>query len=113
MLLARGERQHKAAVAIGINGFAANPTRHLPHKLLTASKETYMRAAKGKADAETLAFADNNIRALCAGRFNRGQGNRFRKDRNEQRFMRMGFFGNGTQVDNLACLLYTSPSPRD
>ena len=85
MLLARGERQHKAAVAIGIHGFAANAARHLPHEFLAAGKEADMRPAKGQPDAETLAFADNNICALFARRGNRRERDRFSEDRNEQR----------------------------
>ena len=38
MLLARGKRQHETSVAIGIHGFAADPSRHLPHEFLAAGK---------------------------------------------------------------------------
>ena len=67
MLLARGERQHKAAVAIGIHGFAADTARHLPHKFLAASKKSDMRSAKGQPNAEALPLTDHNICALRAG----------------------------------------------
>ena len=102
MLLARGKREHVATLAIGIDGFAANTARHLPHEFLTASKEAHMRPAKVKTDAEPLAFADNNICALFTRGLNGRQSNRFSEHSNQQRLMGVCFFSNWREVNNLA-----------
>ena len=66
MLFARGEREHKTALAIGINCLSTNTTRHLAHKFLAAGKKPNMRPAKIKPNAKALPFADNDIRTLLA-----------------------------------------------
>ena len=51
MLFACGQREHEPALTIGVHRFAAHPTRHLPHQLLTAGEQSNMRAAKVEANA--------------------------------------------------------------
>ena len=39
MLFARRKRQHEAALSFGIDRFAAQASRHLPHELFAATEQ--------------------------------------------------------------------------
>src|SRR3546814_16958523 len=54
MLLARRERQHKAALAVGIDRLAAQASRHLADIFGLAGEAATIRPAELEADAERL-----------------------------------------------------------
>ena len=68
MLLARRERQHKAALAIGIHRLSTHPARHLAHQLVARRQQTDIGAAKVQGIAEGLAFRRHNVRPHLARR---------------------------------------------
>ena len=61
MLLARRERQHPAALAVGIHRFAAQPSRHLAQEFFTHGEEPDMRPAEAHGIAERLAFGRDYV----------------------------------------------------
>src|SRR3546814_3305168 len=61
MLFARRERQHKAALAVGIDRFAAQASRHLADIFGLAREEADIRPAELEADAERLPLAHDNV----------------------------------------------------
>src|SRR5690606_27086331 len=60
MLLARRERQHEAALAIGVDGLAAEAPRHLADIFSLARKEADIGPAELQADADRLTFANDD-----------------------------------------------------
>ena len=73
MLFARRQRENKAALAIGIDSFAAQTPGHLAQKLFARGKQADIRPAEIQTIAQRLAFADDNIGTHCAGRFQNTQ----------------------------------------
>src|ERR1700709_879189 len=66
MLLACRERQHKAALAVGIHGLADQAARHLPHVLFFSRKQADVGTAEAEAVANRLTLADHDVRAHLA-----------------------------------------------
>src|SRR3546814_4847122 len=89
MLLARRERQHEATLAVGIDGLAAQPPRHLANIFLLAPEQPDIRPAELQPDADRLAFTDDDIGIHLAGRFERAKRRRFGHHRDQQRFLRV------------------------
>jgi hypothetical protein len=52
VLLARRQRQHEAAAAVDIEGFAGQASRHLPHEALARGEQTHRRPAESGGVAE-------------------------------------------------------------
>ncbi len=102
VLFAGRQREHIAAVPIGVDSFAANPARHRAHELLAAGKEPHMRPAKVQTHADALAFTHHNIRALFARAFYGAERNDFIKDSNQEGAFFVGSFGKRLQIDYLA-----------
>ncbi len=69
VLLASGEGQHETALAVGIDGLAAEPTGHLPDELLARGHQAEIGAAEIECVADRLAFADHDIGTERTGRF--------------------------------------------
>src|SRR5579863_4571306 len=67
VLLAGRERQHKAAPAIRIDSLPAQPPRHLAHEFLVAAEQSEVWPAELQADAQCLAFADDDVGPKQAG----------------------------------------------
>src|SRR5260370_28629685 len=63
VLLARSEREHESALAIGIRSLAREPPGHLPHVLVPRSNHTGERPAVAPRPPETLAFHRDDVRS--------------------------------------------------
>ncbi len=102
MLLSGAKCEHKSTLAIGVNRLATDASGHLTNQFMTCRKKTHMRPAKIKANADALAFANDNVRTLLAGRGNRGQRDGLCKDGDQERAFRVSGLRDRSQVDNLA-----------
>ena len=98
MLLAGGERQHEAALAIGIDRFAAQPARHLADELFRTAEQAKVRPAELQTDAQRLPLAHNDVGAKVARRFEQAERHRFRHHGNQQRAPGVGSLGNSGKV---------------
>ena len=76
MLLARLKRQHERLVAASIEGSADEPSGHAPFEFVGAGEQTKHRTAELLCDADRLALADDDIRALHPGRLQHAHGKR-------------------------------------
>ena len=52
MLLARGEREHEAAIPRPVDGLAGEPARHLAHELFLGRDDAAERATIAECHAE-------------------------------------------------------------
>ena len=73
MLLAGRQREHEAAIAVGIDGFTAEPSRHLADEFLAGGHQADIGAAEIEAVADRLALADDDIGAERAGRLDQAE----------------------------------------
>src|SRR3546814_4389501 len=80
MLRAGRERQHETALAVGVDGFAAQAARHLTDIFALAGEEADIGAAELEPDADRLSLAHHDIGAHFAGRLNQAE-----RDRSEER----------------------------
>src|SRR6266567_6176915 len=88
VLLARSEREHESALAIGIRSLAGKPPGHLPHVLVPRSNHTGERPAVARWQPETLAFHRDDVR-FC-GWLDDTQRNAFRHDNDKHGTRSMG-----------------------
>ena len=93
VLLAGRERQHEAALALRVQGLAAEPAGHLPHERLAAGEQADVGAAEVQRVADRLALGDGDVRAHLARRFQAGRGDRLGGHHHQQRAGGMGRFG--------------------
>src|SRR3546814_1523044 len=77
MLLAGRKGQHEAALPLAVHRFAAQAPRHLADEFLLAGEQANIGAAEVEADADRLAFADDDVRAHFARAADRAQRHRF------------------------------------
>ena len=77
----RGEDEAFAATVIG--GLADDAAGHLAQVLRLGGKEADVRATEGGRRADGLAFADNDIGAVVAGRLEHGEGDGVGRDDQE------------------------------
>ena len=68
VLLARLQREHEAAPAVGVGGLAGDPARHPPQVLLGGGEKAERGTAEVQAPAERLALADADVDPTRAGR---------------------------------------------
>src|SRR5262245_37825785 len=66
MLLARCQREHKTTPAVLVVGFAHEPARNLPRKLVACRKQANVWSTKRQRHTEGLTFGDHNVGATCA-----------------------------------------------
>ena len=102
MLLAGRQGQDETALALGIDGLAAQPARHLPDIFLLATEQPDIGTAELQADTERLAFADHDIRAHLARRDDRAQRHGFGDHRDQQRLVRLCLFGKRGHIGDAA-----------
>ena len=76
VLLAGGEGQNITLASLLIHRFTHQPAGQFADKFLAGGKNAQVRAAKGKRDAQGLAFANHDIRAEFTRRFEQPQGER-------------------------------------
>ena len=92
VLLARGERQHKAAPAFGVNRLAHQAAGHLPKELFPGGQEAHVGTAESHRHSERLRLAAHNIG--LAGRFDDRERERLRDGDDQQRALPVGDGGN-------------------
>ena len=68
VLLARAEREHVTAFALGIDGLADEAAGHLAHVSILRGKDAQARPAEGQRDAERLAFGAHHVGTILAWR---------------------------------------------
>jgi hypothetical protein len=101
-LLARGEREHKAATALLVISFADETARYLSRVLIARRKEAEIRPAERKRDAERLPFGDNDVGIARAGRAEQSERDGFCDGDDEQRADGVRFFGERVRVFDAA-----------
>src|SRR6516162_4664206 len=67
VLLARRQSQHPTAPAIGVDGLADEPPRHLADEFVAAREQAEMRSAKIERIAERLTLRSDNVSSHIAG----------------------------------------------
>jgi hypothetical protein len=73
MLLARGQREHEAAAALGVDGLAHEPTGQLANEALARAQETQVRSADPHGNPEALRLATHDVRTQRARRLQERQ----------------------------------------
>src|SRR3546814_13259575 len=89
MLLAGRERQHETALAVCVDGFAAQAARHLTDIFALAGEEADIGAAELEPDADRLSLAHHDIGAHFPGRLNPPHRDRFGAHRAPQATSRL------------------------
>ena len=102
VLLAGRERQHEAALAVGVDGLARDPARHLADMLFAAGEQADVGAAEVEADADRLAFADHDVGAHFAGRLEQAERDRLGHHHDQQRALGVGGVGERLEVGDPA-----------
>ena len=85
VLLARRQRQHEAAVAVGVDGLAAEAAGHLADELLLGRHQADIGAAEVQGVADRLALADDDVGAERAGRLEQAERDDLGDDDDQQR----------------------------
>ena len=62
MLLARGQREHEAAIPCPVDSLAGEPARHLPHKLLLGRDDAAEWPAIAERYSERLSLHGDDVR---------------------------------------------------
>ena len=93
VLLAGRERQHEAAPALGVDGLAAQPARHLAHELLARREQADIGAAEVQRVADRLALADDDVGAHLARRLQQAERHRLGDHHDQQRAGGVGRLG--------------------
>ena len=102
MLLAGGQGEHEAALAIGIHRLAAQPARHLADMLLAAGEQAEIGPAKQQAGAERLALAHHDVGTHLARRFHRAQRDDLGDDNDQQRAGLVAGLGQRGEIGDVA-----------
>ena len=97
VLLARLQRQHEAALAVGVDGLARDATGHAADVALGRGEEPERRAAEVKPVAERLALADADVGAEVARRLEDPERQRIGGD-DEQRAGALGCLGQRSEI---------------
>ena len=95
VLLAGRQGQHPAAPAVGIDGLADEPARHLPHVFLAAWRTDRHGAAEIERIAERLALGRDDVGAHLARRRDRPERQDLGDDDDEQRALLMADLASG------------------
>src|SRR5262249_2219631 len=102
MLLARRQRQHEAAPALGIDSLTAKPPGHLPDELLVATEQAEVGPAELEPDAERLPLTHDDIGAEVTRRFEQAERHRLGHHRDQQRTGGMRRFSYPGEIGNAA-----------
>ena len=84
VLLARAQGHDVRAPAVDVRGAAHEPAGHLAHEVRPSRQEAEVRTAVLERDAQRLALADGDVRAVFTGRGQNGERDRL-DDGDEQR----------------------------
>ena len=96
VLLASGEGEDKATIAVAVDGLADQATGHLAQILFFGCDDAAIRTAVAERYAERLGFHADDIR--LDGWSDDAEGDRFRDGDDEQGAFGVGDFGNGGNV---------------
>ena len=102
VLLARGQREHEAALAVGIDGLADETPRHLAHILVAGREQADIRTAEAEPVADRLALADHDVGAHLARWHQQPQRHDFRHDHDQQRTGGVAGFRQPGEVADMA-----------
>ena len=102
VLLAGRQRQHEAAAALGVDRFAGEPSRHLPHELEPGREQPDIGAAEIERVADRLAFADDDVGVHLARRAQRAERHRLGEHRDQQRALGVRGGGDRREVARIA-----------
>ncbi len=98
VLLAGGEGEDVAALAVGVHGLADQAARHLAHELFLACDDTAVRPAVADGDAEGLRLQRDDV--CLGGRADDAQRDGFGDGDEQQRALGVGDRGDGGDVLN-------------
>ena len=96
------ERQHEAALAVGVDGLADQPARHLAHILVAGGEQADIGAAEAQPVADRLALADHDVGAHLARRLDEAERHDLGHHHDQQRAGGMAGLGEPGEVAHMA-----------